>query len=150
MSPQIHTSWKLPLMRRSKSSIEGVTEKPVPQPSIFRRWKSISGILRPHQRLETEKVHSMSRVEAKQGHILSSQAMTSSSPRNSYTIDRQRLDLYEENPQSPCRSLPRRSSNLLAPEFVMDLFLEPTYTASSIQSNITEISFLDTQATLVK
>lgn len=151
MSPQIHTGWKLPLMKRSKSSMETVVDKPAPHPSIFRRWKSLSGILRPHHRLETENVHSMSRIEAKQGHILSSQAMTSSSPRNSYTIDRPRLNLYNANSQSPCHSPPRRSSNLLAPEFVMDLFLEPTYTASSIPSNITEISLLDTSAlTMIK
>lgn len=146
MSACNQMGWKLPLMKRSNSAIETPAKKPVSPPSLFRRWKSLSGILRPHHKLETENVRSMSRFEAKHNHILSSQAMTASSPRNSYTLDSLRLNLYDSNPQSPCCSLPRRSSNLLAPEFVMDLFLEPTYTASSIPSRITEISLLDTSA----
>lgn len=136
-------AWKMPLIRRSNSKNESAKERHTPN-FIFRRWKSLSGILRPTIE-SSEKISVMSRVQAKQTHVLSSQAMTSSSPRASYTAERPIIlaPSYGEQRSSDFKKpVTERSNNLLTPEFMLDMYFIPSR-ASSIKTSTSEISLCD-------
>lgn len=140
MTPQM--VWKMPLIRRANSKIE-TSPKHHTTNFIVRRWKSLSGILRP-QADSSEKTSVVSRVQAKQTHILSSQAMTASSPRTSYAAERPVIFIppYGEQGKSEqgyfeYKKPTERSNNLLTPEYMLDMYVVPSR-ASSIRTNTSE------------
>lgn len=142
MTPQISLVFRIPLMKRSKSTAEAPNKQPS-NPSFFRRWKSFSGALCPTTSNKPENITVVSRGQAKSKPILSSQAMTESSPRPSRVIDRVRVHSLPLSNYSGSQSLSSHlPSHVLSPEYVLDMCIIPSHN-SSIQTSPTEISFLE-------